>query len=188
MCSGSAWSQATTPSREKTQGKLAVPVRTFIRKNGALFQPIDITLGIFPHPQPTSRSRRQNPKNIFAIREWKCAQSGSKTRDHPIYGPPHPRAQRQYPRLSARKAPHASADPGACADPAPTPPRATHRLRRGPRATTECAECVHFSKTFLDPSAPIPPAHPRRTGQPAARRASRGPISSGGRSRHLTNC
>src|ERR1700692_1119194 len=53
---------------------------------------------VFPHPQPTSRSRRQNPKNIFAIREWKCTQSGSKTRDHPIYGP-HRRAQRQYPRL-----------------------------------------------------------------------------------------
>src|SRR5258708_476533 len=38
---------------------------------------------IFPHPQPTSRSRRQNPANIFAIREWKCTQSGSKRRDHP---------------------------------------------------------------------------------------------------------
>ena len=59
----------------------------------------------FPHPQPTSRSRRQNPKNIFSIREWKPAQSGSKTRDHPIYGRPHRRAQRQYPRLPARKAP-----------------------------------------------------------------------------------
>jgi hypothetical protein len=44
LCSGSAWSQATTPFKEKSQGKLAVPVRTFIRKNGALFQPIEITL------------------------------------------------------------------------------------------------------------------------------------------------
>jgi hypothetical protein len=30
LCSGWAWSQATTPSKEKSQGKLAVPVRTFI--------------------------------------------------------------------------------------------------------------------------------------------------------------
>jgi len=44
LCSGWAWSQATTPFKEKSQGKLAVPVRTFIRKNGALFQPIEITL------------------------------------------------------------------------------------------------------------------------------------------------
>jgi hypothetical protein len=43
LCSGSAWSQAT-PFKEKSQGKLAVPVRTFIRKNGALFQPVEITL------------------------------------------------------------------------------------------------------------------------------------------------
>jgi hypothetical protein len=113
---------------------------------------------VFPHPQPTSRSRRQNPKNIFAIREWKCTQSGSKTRDHPIYGPPHPRAQRQYPRLPARKAPPRLRRPGAHA--APHHPSAAS----GPRATTECAECAHFSKTFLDPSAPIPPAHPGRTG------------------------
>jgi hypothetical protein len=32
LCSGSAWSRATTPFKEKGQGKLAVPVRTFIRK------------------------------------------------------------------------------------------------------------------------------------------------------------
>jgi hypothetical protein len=43
LCTGWA-SQATTPFKEKSQGKLAVPVRTFIRKSGALFQPIEITL------------------------------------------------------------------------------------------------------------------------------------------------
>jgi hypothetical protein len=40
LCSGSAWSQPTTPFKEKSQGKLAVPVRTFVRKNGALLRPI----------------------------------------------------------------------------------------------------------------------------------------------------
>jgi hypothetical protein len=40
LCSGSGWSQATTPSDEKRQGKLAVPVRALIRGNGALFQPV----------------------------------------------------------------------------------------------------------------------------------------------------
>jgi len=44
LCSGSGWSQATTPSDEKRQGKLAVPVRALIRRNGALFQPVEITL------------------------------------------------------------------------------------------------------------------------------------------------
>jgi hypothetical protein len=63
------------------------------------------------------------PKNIFAIREWKCAQSGSKTHDHPIYGPLHRRAQRQYPRLPARKAPPRLRRPVA---------RATRRLPRAP--------------------------------------------------------
>jgi hypothetical protein len=107
---------------------------------------------VFPHPQPTSRSRRQNPKNIFAIREWKCTQSGSKTRDHPIYGAPHRRAQRQYPRLPARKAP-------------PTPPQARRprhpSAASGRRATTECAECAHFSNLSRPVGAhtpgPLPP-------------------------------
>ncbi len=44
LCSGSGWSQATTPSDAKRQAKLAVPVRALIRRNGALFQPIEITL------------------------------------------------------------------------------------------------------------------------------------------------
>jgi alpha-mannosidase len=44
LCSGSGWSQATAPSDEKRQGKLAVPVRALIRRNGALFQPVEITL------------------------------------------------------------------------------------------------------------------------------------------------
>ncbi|MDT7816957.1 MAG: hypothetical protein QOJ42_6873, partial [Acidobacteriaceae bacterium] len=69
--------------------------------------------------------------------------------------------------------------PGASADPAATPPRITHRL---PRAAGRrlSALSAHIFPTFLDPSAPIPPAHLRRTGQPAARRVSRGirPISS----------
>jgi hypothetical protein len=43
LCSGSAWSQATTPSDAKRQVKLAVPVRALIRKNGELFQPVEIT-------------------------------------------------------------------------------------------------------------------------------------------------
>jgi hypothetical protein len=57
-------------------------------------------LATLPNPYPTSRSRRQNPKNISAIREWKYTQPGSKTRDHPLH------AQRQYPRLPATRAPH----------------------------------------------------------------------------------
>jgi alpha-mannosidase len=44
LCSGSGWSQATTPSDAKRQVKLAVPVRALIRRNGALFQPVEITL------------------------------------------------------------------------------------------------------------------------------------------------
>jgi hypothetical protein len=44
LCSGSGWSQATTPSDEKRQGRLAAPVRALIRRNGALFQPVEITL------------------------------------------------------------------------------------------------------------------------------------------------
>jgi hypothetical protein len=120
---------------------------------------------IFPHPQPTSRSRRQNPTNIFAIREWKCTQSGSKRRDQPIYGPPHRRVQRQYPRLPARKAPPRLRRPGDRA--APRHPSAPP----DPRAPTECAECAHFSKNFLDPSAPHPQSTPphRPTSCPARR-------------------
>src|ERR1700761_8357760 len=44
LCSGSAWSQAATPPKEKQQAKLAVPVRALLRKEGALFQPVEITL------------------------------------------------------------------------------------------------------------------------------------------------
>ena len=44
LCSGSVWSQATAPSDEKRQGRLAAPVRALIRRNGALFQPVEITL------------------------------------------------------------------------------------------------------------------------------------------------
>ncbi|MGB8538211.1 MAG: glycoside hydrolase family 38 C-terminal domain-containing protein [Acidobacteriaceae bacterium] len=44
LCSGSGWSQAITPSDEKRQVKLAVPVRALIRRNGALFQPVEIAL------------------------------------------------------------------------------------------------------------------------------------------------
>ena len=44
LCSGSGWSQATTPSDEKRQGKLAVPVRALIRRNGASFQPVELDL------------------------------------------------------------------------------------------------------------------------------------------------
>jgi hypothetical protein len=44
LCSGSGWSQATTPSDEKRQVELAVPVRALIRRNGALFQPVEIKL------------------------------------------------------------------------------------------------------------------------------------------------
>jgi alpha-mannosidase len=44
LCSGSGWSQANTPSDEKRQVELAVPVRALIRRNGALFQPVAITL------------------------------------------------------------------------------------------------------------------------------------------------
>jgi hypothetical protein len=118
---------------------------------------------VFPHPQPTSRSRRQNPKNIFAIHEWKCTQSGSKTRDHPIYGPPHRRAQRQYPRLLARKAP-------------PTPPRA--RRPRRPAPPIGClgppgddrvrAERAHFSNLSRPVGAhtPGPPPPHRATSRP----------------------
>jgi hypothetical protein len=43
-CSGSGWSQATTPSPEKRQVELAVPVRALIRRKEALFQPVGITL------------------------------------------------------------------------------------------------------------------------------------------------
>ena len=44
LCSGSAWPQAAAPSNEKQQGKLAVPVRALLRKDGALLQPIEIAL------------------------------------------------------------------------------------------------------------------------------------------------
>src|ERR1700751_5368357 len=44
LCSGSGWSQATTPSDAKRQVKLAAPVGALIRRNGALFQPVEITL------------------------------------------------------------------------------------------------------------------------------------------------
>ncbi len=44
LCSGSGWSQATTPSDAKRQVELAAPVRALIRRNGALFQPVEITL------------------------------------------------------------------------------------------------------------------------------------------------
>lgn len=44
LCSGSGWSQATASSDAKGQVKLAVPVRALVRKNGALFQPVEITL------------------------------------------------------------------------------------------------------------------------------------------------
>jgi alpha-mannosidase len=44
LCSGSGWSQAITSSDERRQVKLAVPVRALIRRNGALFQPVEITL------------------------------------------------------------------------------------------------------------------------------------------------
>jgi hypothetical protein len=117
---------------------------------------------IFPHPQPTSRSRRQNPKNIFAIREWKCTQSGSKTRDHPMYGPPHPRTQRQYPRLPPERLPPHLRRPGARADPR-YPSAASGR-----RATTECAECAHFSNLSRPVGAhtPGPPPPHRATSCP----------------------
>jgi hypothetical protein len=255
LCSGSAWSQATTPSKEKSQGKLAVPVRTFIRKTGALlstyrdharqsrirrrrghqgsrrgtrsshgvsrleslrefqdrrrvsngitspdlrgtikkltsslphkrpvpwqppFRYNDTPLSVIPsvpgfptsgshqdhecgslqrepheadrsrnsqqeirgsrgtcgapfgHPQPTSRSQRQNPKNIFAIREWKCAQSGSKTRDHPKYGPLHPPRPAAIPAFAGQKGSPRLRRPGAGA--APRHPSAAP----GPQAT-----------------------------------------------------
>jgi len=44
LCSGSGWSQATSPSDATRQVKLAAPVRALIRRNGALFQPVEITL------------------------------------------------------------------------------------------------------------------------------------------------
>ncbi len=44
LCPGSVWSQAAVPSSEKQQGKLAVPVRALLRKDGALLQPVEITL------------------------------------------------------------------------------------------------------------------------------------------------
>src|ERR1700722_6766540 len=44
LCSGSGWSQAMTPSDEKSQGKVAVPVRALIRRKEALLQPVEITL------------------------------------------------------------------------------------------------------------------------------------------------
>ena len=137
----------------------------------------------FPHPQLTSRSRRQNPKNIFAIREWKCAQSGSKTCDHPIYGRPHRRAQRQYPRLPARKAPHTPPRTGAA------PPRATHRLPRAAGRRLSALSAHVFPEPFSTRRRPYPgppPPHRATSCPPGVQRHR--PISSGSCSRHLTNC
>jgi hypothetical protein len=138
---------------------------------------------IFLRPQPTSRCRRQNPKNIFAIREWKCTQSGSKTRDHPIYGPPHRRTSGNTRVCRSERLPTRLRRPGAHAAPHHT------SAASGRRATTECAECAHFSN-LSRPVGAHTPGPPPPTGQPAARRVSRGtrPISSGSCSRHLTNC
>src|SRR5882724_7267893 len=44
LCSSPSWSQATGTSEEKNKPKLAAPIRALIRKNGALFQPLQITV------------------------------------------------------------------------------------------------------------------------------------------------
>ena len=46
LCSGSAWSQATTPFKEKSPGKAGRSGEDLHPKNGALFQPIETTLTI----------------------------------------------------------------------------------------------------------------------------------------------
>ena len=139
--------------------------------------------GIFPHPQPASRSRRQNPKNILL-----SASGNVRNLDlrHVtiLYTDPTAAPSGNTRVCRPEGLPH------ACADPAPTPPRATHRLPRAPGRRPSALSAHIFPKPFSTRRRPYPPAHTRRTGQPVARRASRGarPISSGSCSRHLTNC
>jgi hypothetical protein len=125
-----------------------------IRKNGALFQPIEITLDIVPHPQPTSHSRRQNPK-IFLLSASGNVRNLDLRHMTILYTAHYTAAPSGNTRVyRPERLPHASADPS------PAPPVGCP----GPPATTGCAECAHFSKTFLDPSAPTPPAHPAAQG------------------------
>jgi len=143
---------STSNRTRVTSGPEALINRLFCTTRLMLF-----VQNVFPHPQPTSRSRRQNHKNIFAIREWKCTQSGSKTRDHPIYGPPHRRAQRQYPRLPARKTPPNLRGPGA-------------RAASGRRATTECAHFSNLSQPVGAHTPGPPPPHRATSCPPGVQR------------------
>jgi hypothetical protein len=149
-------------------------VRTFIRKNGALFQPIEITLDIFPHPQPTSRSRRQNPKNILLSASGNVRNLD--LRHVTILYTAHPTAAPSGNTRVCRpeRLPHASADP------APAPPRATHRLPRasGRRLSALSALSAHiFPKPFSTRRRPYPRPTPAAQGNqlPAGRLEVRSP-------------
>lgn len=79
LCSGSGWAQATSSSDGKEQIIQAVPVRALIRRNGGLFQPVEITLnnngpaGIVVtriEGQEVDRRTVQTGSNVFDI-DWK---------------------------------------------------------------------------------------------------------------------
>jgi alpha-mannosidase len=76
LCPGSGWSQAAAPSKEMQQGKLAVPVRALLRKEGALLQPVEITLDNHGSAglaitrvegQEVDRRQAQPGSNVFEI-------------------------------------------------------------------------------------------------------------------------
>jgi alpha-mannosidase len=76
LCSGSAWPQAAAPSNEKQQGKLAVPVRALLRKDGALLQPVEIALENHGSAalaitrvegQEVDRRQAQTGSNVFEV-------------------------------------------------------------------------------------------------------------------------
>src|SRR5579862_9009889 len=76
LCTGSGWAQSTASSDTKEQVRLAVPVRALIRRNGSLFQPVEITLNNNGSPgvavtkidgKEVDRRTMQAGPNVFEI-------------------------------------------------------------------------------------------------------------------------
>jgi hypothetical protein len=162
---GSAWSQATTPSSPRDLRGTIESVPRVLRLC-CTTRRMPFVQSIFPHPQPPSASGAETPK-IFLLSASGNVRNPDLRHVTILYTAPPPRpaaipafvGQKGSPRLRR---------------PAPTPPRATHRLPRTPGRRLSALCAYIFPKPFSTRRRPYPRVHPAAQANQLPCQASRG--------------